>query len=132
MKITKLKWTVLAITGLTVFIPQSYALKSDVMNPHYQSTAEYRKTKVLCAKINNQIEALHRRINVLMDAKNRRAKPEELLAMGKSIRNSVEEIFEEINGHLSDRKIFKEDSRYLLGQLEAVLRSLENVSISSL
>lgn len=117
------------ILSLT-FIPGANSadvVKLGARNPHYLSSGEFNKWRVLCSKIDNEIMALHRRINVLVDMKNRHGKPEELQAMAAAIRSSIDEIFNEVNTELADRKLFKEDSKVYMGKLVNVKRSLEEL-----
>lgn len=58
---------------------------------------------------------------------NRHAKQEEQQAMAAAIRSSIEEVFNEVNTELCDRKLFPEDSRVYMGKLRAVKQTLENL-----
>jgi hypothetical protein len=98
-------------------------------NPHYLSKKEQSAWRILCAKINDEIDALHRRINVLKDAQNHRAKPEEIKAMAAAIRSSIDEVFNEVNSEMADRKLFLDDSKAFIGKLDSVRRSLENLGV---
>jgi len=130
MKIFILASACLLFCSLT---PQAFAASASEIsssgNPHYLSNKEYKAWKILCAKIDNDIDALHRRINVLKDLQNRRAKPEEIAALAAAIRSGAEQVFDEVNGHLIDRKLFKEDTKMFMGKLDAVRRSLDNLHV---
>lgn len=124
--------SLILLTGTLATLNPSTAFGTDALvigrtNPHFLSTGEWDKWRVLCAKIDNEINALHRRINVLTDMKNRHGKPEELQAMASSIRSSIDEVFNEVNTEMCDRKLFVEDSRAFMGKLVSVKRSLEDL-----
>lgn len=120
----------LFISAILIFSASLRAPAADTIiigkyNPHYLSNGEWKKWRVLCAKIDNEIEALHRRINVLKDMQNNHGKPEELKAMAAAIRSSIDEVFNEVNTEMSDRKLFKEDSKVFMGKLVSAKQSLE-------
>lgn len=96
-------------------------------NPHFLSNSEWEKWRVLCAKIDNEINSINRRINVLQDLKNRHAKADEMQAMAAAIRSGIDEIFNEVNTEMCDRKLFVEDSKVFMAKLVGVKHSLENL-----
>jgi hypothetical protein len=99
-------------------------------NPHYLSKKEARRYAALLAKYRNEIDMLHKRINYLKtELINKRAPQEDIQAFAASIRSAVEELFNEMNGHLANRQIFPEDSKVFFGQIDAVRRSLDGLRI---
>jgi chromosome segregation ATPase len=99
-------------------------------NPHYLSKKERNRHRALLAKYRNEIDMLHKRINYLKtELINKRAPQEDIQAFAASIRSAVEELFNEMNGHLSNRQIFPEDSKVFFGQIDAVRRSLDSLRI---
>jgi len=83
--------------------------------------------KIACAKIDNQISNLYRRIQVLKDAQNRRVKIEEVNAIANGISSSLNDIFADINTQLATGNLFPEDSKMFIGKLDSVRRSLSNL-----
>jgi hypothetical protein len=99
-------------------------IKKGPDNPHLLSSGEWSKWRVLCSKLDNEIEALHRRMNVLKDAVNHRENPDAVKAIAASVKSGIDEIFNEVNSELCEGKLFISDSRTYMGKIDNLRRSL--------
>jgi hypothetical protein len=137
MKISKLTFVILFGFCVAAITPSAYCGNggggnNDLPtqnNPHYLSKKELSAWRILCAKLNDEIDALHRRINVLKDAQNHHAKDEEIKAMAAAIRSSIDEVFNEVNSEMADQKLFLDDAKAFIGKLDSVRRSLDDMRV---
>jgi hypothetical protein len=130
MKLKKfIPFAMAGFLGLSV-ANQGFSYTSSIVkkdNPHLLSSGEWNKWRVLSSKIDNEIESLHRRCNMLKEKQNGRVSPDEIKALAASIKSGIEEVFNEVNSELSEGHLFISDSRTFMGKIDTVRRSLESL-----